>query len=1038
MNISAPAIRRPIATILLTAAIAIAGIIAFRVLPVSPLPQVDSPTIVVNASLPGASPEVMAAAVATPLERQFGHIAGVSEMTSQSSTGSANISLQFDLNRNINAAARDVQSAISAARTYLPTNLPSNPAYRKVNSADRPIAILGLTSRSASKGAMYDSASTILVQKLSQIPGVGQVTVGGSSLPAVRVEINPMQLNHYGLKLTDVATFLRNQNAHSPTGSIADGQTTSYITVNDQLAKAASYKPLIVSTKNGAGIRLEDIADVVDSTESIRSAGYINGEDSISLIVFKQPGANIIDTVDKIKAEMPAMQLAIPAAQHLTLVLDSTTTIRASLHDVEWTMLVSIVLVILVVFLFLRNGRATLIPGIAVPVSLLGTFAAMYLLGYSLDNLSLMAMTISTGFVIDDAIVVMENITRYIEEGMPPKEAALIGSREIDFTVLSITASLLAVFIPILMMGGIIGRLFREFAVTLSMAILISMVLSLTTTPMLCALLLKQERREERGRLNRSIERGFDMLLRGYERSLRWAIRDHAWLVLLLFFVTAALNITYLTRVSKGFFPMQDTGALMGGLRGSQDASFEKMDKALNRAVSIVRADPAVKNVVGFTGGQGTTNGGFMFIALKPLEDRKISAANVVNRLRPKLASIKEAQTFLMAAQDLQIGGRQSNSQYQYTLQADTTADLRAYVPKLYMAMKKLPSLRDVDTDLQAGGLEAYLTFDRAMAARLAITSSDIDNVLNYSFSQAQASTIYKTLNQYHVVLEAQPQFSLGPDALRSTYVQTNAGSVPIGAVTTYKPLTGPLSVNHNGLYPSSTISFNLAPGASLSDATTQIHSLESSLHIPTSVHGTFAGTAQQYQASLKSEPLLIVTAIFAIYIVLGMLYESFVHPITILTTLPSASLGAVITLVLFNAELDIISLIGIILLIGIVKKNAIMMIDFALQMEREHGMDTEDAIFRACVLRFRPILMTSAAAFFGAVPLAFGQGIGSELRRPLGLTILGGLIVSQALTLYTTPVIYLFFDRLRNRFSRKAAPGHVAVPPSPWRQEAS
>jgi multidrug efflux pump len=884
---------------------------------------------------------------------------------------------------------------------------------------------------------MYDSASTILVQKLSQIQGVGQVTVGGSSLPSVRVEINPMQLEHYGLKLTDVATFLQNQNAHTPTGSIADGHTTSYITVNDQLSRAEDYKPLIVSTKNGAAVRLQDIADVVDSTESIRSGGYINGQDSISIIVFKQPGANIIETVDKIKAEMPAMQLAIPASQRLQLVLDSTTTIRASLHEVEKTMGISIALVILVVFVFLRNWRATLIPGIAVPVSLIGTFAVMYLLGYSLDNLSLMALTISTGFVIDDAIVVMENITRYIEEGIEPKQAAFLGAKEIGFTVLSITASLLAVFIPILMMGGIIGRLFREFAVTLSLAILISMVLSLTTTPMLCSLLLKPEKDEKHGRLYRLVESGFDALVRGYSRSLRWVIRDHAWLILGLFCVTAALNITYLTRVQKGFFPTQDTGALMGGLRGPQDASFEMMDKALKKAVAIVRADPAVKNVVGFTGGQGTSNSGFMFIALKPLDERHISAADVVNRLRPKLFAIKEAQTFLMAAQDLTVGGRQSNAQYQYTLQADTTADLKTYVPKLYLAMKKLSSVADVDTDLQSGGLEAYLTYDRLTAARLGITSSDIDNVLNYSFSQAQASTIYKTLNQYHVVLEAQQRFSQSPDALRNTYVQTDSGSVPMAAITSYKPLTGPLSVNHSGLYPSSTISFNLAPGASLSDATAQIHDLENSLHIPTSVHGTFSGTAQQYQASLKSEPLLIATAIFAIYIVLGILYESFMHPITILTTLPSASLGAVITLVLFNAELDVISLIGIILLIGIVKKNAIMMIDFALQMEREQNMETEDAILQACRMRFRPILMTTAAAFFGAVPLAFGTGIGSELRRPLGLTILGGLLVSQVLTLYTTPVIYLFLDRLRKRFSRKAATGSSPSHLTPQSQEA-
>ncbi|MDE1176338.1 MAG: efflux RND transporter permease subunit [Edaphobacter sp.] len=1018
MNLSAPAIRRPIATILLTAAIAIAGGIAFNVLPVSPLPQIDSPTISVNASLPGASPEVMAAAVATPLERQFGHIAGVTEMTSQSSTGSASISLQFDLNRDINAAAREVQAAISAARTYLPTNLPSNPTYRKVNSADAPIAILGITSESSDKGSLYDSASTILVQKLSQIQGVGQVTVGGSSLPAVRVEINPLQLEHYGLKLPDVATFLQNQNAHSPTGSIADAQTTSYITVNDQISKAIDYRPLIVGTKNGSAVRLEDIADVVNSTESVRSGGYVNGQDSVSIIVFKQPGANIIETVDRIKGELPAMQAAIPAGQKITLILDQTTTIRASLHDVERTLVISIVLVILVVFVFLRNWRATIIPGVAVPVSLIGTFAVMYLLGYSLDNLSLMALTISTGFVIDDAIVVMENITRYLEEGMQPLQAAFKGAQEIGFTVLSITISLIAVFIPILMMGGIVGRLFREFAVTLAIAILISMVLSLTTTPMLCSLLLKPEKKEGHGRLYQFTENMFNALLRGYERSLRWVIRDHAYLVLLLFFVTMALNILYLTRISKGFFPQQDTGAIMGGLQGSQDASFAKMDAALKRAVAIVRADPGIKNVVGFTGGQGSSNSAFMFIALKPLEERHASATDIVNRLRPKLMSIREAQTFLMAAQDLRVGGRQSNSQYQYTLQADTTADLKTYVPKLALEMKKLPALTDVNSDLLSGGLQAYLSYDRLTAARLGITPSDIDNVLNYSFSQAQTSTIYKTLNQYHVVLEAQPQFTLGPDTLKDTYVQTSSGSVPISAISSYQARTGPLSVNHSGLYPSSTISFNLAPGISLSEATAQVNALEDRLHIPKTVHGTFTGTAQQYEDSLKSEPLLIATAILAVYIVLGILYESFVHPITILTTLPSASLGAVITLVLFDSDLNVISIIGIILLIGIVKKNAIMMIDFALQMEREHGMGTEDAISQACILRFRPILMTTAAAFFGAVPLAFGTGIGSELRRPLGLTILGGLVVSQVLTLYTTPVVYLVLDRLRKRLS--------------------
>ena len=1021
MNFSAPAIRRPKATILLTIGLVLAGAVGFSVLPVSPLPQVDSPTLFVQANLPGASPEVMAAAVATPLERQLGHIADVTEMTSQSSTGSTSISLQFDLDRNINAAARDVQAAISAARTYLPTNMPSNPTYRKFNSSDAPIVILGLSSKTYDKGAMYDSASTILVQKLSQIQGVGEVEVGGSSLPAVRVEINPLQLQHYGISLSDVATFLKNQNAHTPTGSISDAQTITYLYPNDQISKAADYRDLIVATKNGNAVRLRDVADVVDSTESTRSGGYVNGVDSVSLIVFKQPGSNIVQTVDRIKAQMSTLQASIPAGQKLTMILDQTTTIRSSLHEVEKTLIISVVFVVLVVFVFLRGWRSTIVPGIVVPASLVGTFAIMYLLGYSLDNLSLMALTISTGFVIDDAIVVMENITRYLEEGMQPLEAALKGAKEIGFTVLSITASLLAVFIPILFMGGVIGRLFREFAVTLSVAVMISMVLSLTTTPVLCSLLLRPHDGKPHGTLYRIVENAFERLLRGYERSLKWVLRDHSALVLVIFAVTIVLNVVYLFRISKGFFPQQDNGVVMGGVQGSQDASFAKMDKALKQSVAIVRSDPAVQNVVGFTGGgMGTSNSAFMFISLKPLQERHVSSTAVVNRLRPKLMAIKEAQTFLMAAQDLRVGGRQSNSQYQYTIQADTTADLRKYVPIITRGMMKLPALVDINSDMQAGGLESYLTYDRLSAARLGLTPSTIDDTLNYSFSQAQVSTIYKTMNQYHVVLEAQPQFTQGPDTFKHTFIENSSGTVPLDAVSTMQPRTAPLSVNHTGLYPSSTISFNLAQGVSLSEASAQVHALESSLHIPASVHGTFSGTAQQYQATLNSEPLLITTAIFAIYIVLGILYESLVHPITILTTLPSASLGAVITLVLFDTDLNIISIIGIILLIGIVKKNAIMMIDFALQMEREKGLEPYDAIFQACMLRFRPILMTSSAAFFGALPLAFGTGIGSELRRPLGLTIMGGLLVSQILTLYTTPVVYLVLDKLRVRLSRR------------------
>lgn len=1017
MNISAPFIERPVATILLTAAVAIAGGIAFSVLPVAPLPQIDSPTVFVNASLPGASPDVMASAVATPLERQLGHIAGISEMTSQSSTGSANISLQFDLDRNVNAAARDVQAAISAARTYLPSNMPMNPTYRKVNSADTPIAVIGLESNIYDPGHLYDSASNILLQKLSQIQGVGQVTIGGATLPAVRVEANPFQLNHYNLGLSDVASFLRNQNAHSPKGNLSNSQTVTYLYANDQINKAADYRPLIIGYHNGAAVRLQDVAKVVDSTESLRSAGYVNGQTSVDLIIFKQPGSNIIQTVDRIKAEFPALRAAIPRGMKLTLILDQTTTIRASLHDVEKTLGISVCLVILVVFVFLRDWRATVIPGVAVPVSLIGTFAAMYLLGYSLDNLSLMALTISTGFVIDDAIVVMENIARYLESGFGPIEAALRGSSEIGFTVLSITVSLIAVFIPILLMQGFLGRLFREFAVTLSIAILISMVLSLTTTPMLCSRILRPVYQGTHGFVYRASEKAFNGLLKLYEKSLDWVLGHHAHAVLTLLIVTMVLNVAYILRMPKGFFPQQDTGIVMGGLMGPQDASFQKMNATLRQAVAIVKSDPGVQNVVGFTGGQGSSNSGFIFIALKPLAQRRASATDIVNRLRPKLMGIHQAQVFLMAAQDIRIGGRQSNSQYQYTLLADTIDDLKKWAPQLTREMKKIPQIVDVNSDLQSGGLQAYLTYDRVTAARLGLTPQDIDNALNYMFSQAQASTIYKSLNQYHVVLEADPKFDTTPEVLNRSYIESSSGSVPLPAVASLRRVTGPLSVSHTGLYPSSTISFNLSPGVSLEQATKLVHDAEAKLGMPKSVHGTFSGTAQQFTKSLQSEPLLIATAILAVYIVLGILYENLIHPVTILTSLPSASLGAVITLMLFHSDLNIIALIGILLLIGIVKKNAIMMIDFALQLEREQEMDTQQAIYHACLMRFRPILMTTAAALFGAVPLAFGTGIGSELRRPLGLTIIGGLVVSQVLTLYTTPVVYLFLDRMRLRF---------------------
>ena len=1034
MNLSVLAVKRPVATALLTAAVAIAGGIAYTVLPVSPLPSTDSPTIMVTASLPGANPEVMASSVATPLERQFGHIAGVSEMTSSSSTGSTNITLQFELSHNINAAAREVQAAITQARNYLPSNLPSNPTYRKMNSSEAPISIISVASNTYDESARYDAVSTILSQRLSQIPGVGEVEVGGGALPAVRIDINPLQLEHYGISLDEVASFLQKQNAHTPTGSISDGQTVGYITVNDQISKAADYRPLIVAIRNGAAVHLSDVATVTDSQENIRSAGYINGVPSVSMMIFKQAGANIVETIDRIKAEFPVLQASIPKGMRLNMVLDSSSTIRGSLHDVERTLVISVVLVVLVVFIFLRSWRATIVPGVAVPVSLIGTFAAMYLLNYSLDNLSLMALTISTGFVIDDAIVVMENIVRYIEGGRPVMEAVLRGAKEIGFTVISMSTSLVAVFIPILMMGGVIGRLFREFAVTLSVAITISLILSLTTTPMLCSLLFKSgpEKARRHHSLDRFIEKQFNNLLSIYERSVRWVVRDHSALILLLFLVTMVLNVVYLLRIPKGLFPTEDTGMIMGGLQGSQDASFEKMNGAVQRAISIVKSDPGVANVESSVGGGmfGGSTTAMMFIALKPLEERKVSAMDIVNRLRPRLMTIKEGQVFLMPGQDLHIGGRSSNAQYQYTLQADSSSDLRKWVPSLQSAMKKIPSITDINSDLLAGGLQAYLTYDRDTAARLGITPSDIDNTLNYSFSQAQVSTIYKSLNQYHVVLEAQPRFTQGPDTLADTFVQSDSGSVPLSAVSSYRMRTGPTSVSHTGLYPSSTISFNLAPGATLGHATNDIHAAENRLHIPKSVHGTFAGTAQEFQRSLGSEPLLIVTSILAIYIVLGMLYESFLHPITILSTLPSATLGATITLSLFNSDLNVISMIGMVLLVGLVMKNAIMMIDFALQMQREQGMDSEQSILSACSLRFRPILMTSASAFFGAMPLAFGTGIGSELRQPLGLTIIGGLAVSQVLTLYTTPVVYLFLDRVRVRLLGRRAFSHLPAEP--------
>ena len=1022
MSLSAPFIHRPVATVLLTAAIALAGAVAFTVLPVSPLPQIDFPTITVAAAFPGASPETMASSVAAPLERQFGRIAGVTEMTSTSSLGATAITLQFDLNRNIDAAARDIEAAINAARGYLPTDLPNNPTYRKVNPADAPILIVALTSDVYDPGRLYDAASTILQQKLSQIDGVGQVTVGGSSLPAVRVEVNPTALNKYGLGLEDIRNMLSVQNANRPKGRIADDTTTSDLAANDQLLKADAYKPLVVSYQNGAALKLSDVANVQDSVEDLRAAGITNGKPSVLVVISREPGANIIATVDRVREALPQLKASIPAAIDLTVVLDQTTTIRASVHDVEQTLLISIGLVIMVVFIFLRNVRATFIPSVVVPVSLIGTFGVMYLCGYSLDNLSLMALTISTGFVVDDAIVVIENVTRHLEQGMRPMEAALKGAQEIGFTVLSISISLVAVFIPILLMGGIVGRLFREFAVTLSTAIFVSLVVSLTTTPMMCARLLKHQREEDHGRLYRASEEVFLWVLRLYEHSLAWVLR-HAALTLGVLLLTIGVNVYLLIIVPKGFFPQQDTGRIIGGIQGVQDTSFQAMRQRITRFVDIVRADPAVANVMAFTGsGAGTTtNTGRVFMALKPLEERHVSADQLINRLRPKLATVPGAALYLQGVQDLRIGARLGNAPYQYTIQSDNLEDLTRWGPTLLQQMRKLPGLADVSSDQQNNGLQASLVYDRLTASRLGITPQMIDDTLSDAFGQRQVSTMFTQLNQYHVVMEVEPEFWQSPEGLKQIYVRAaNGGVVPLSAFTHYEPTTAPLAVNHQGQFPSVTLSFNLTPGLALSDAVSRIHDMEQSMGMPATIHGSFSGTLQAFQASLATQPLLITAALIAVYIVLGILYESYIHPITILSTLPSAGMGAVLALLICRMDLNVIALIGIILLIGIVKKNAIMMIDFALAAERQEGKSPQEAIYQACLLRFRPIMMTTMAALLGALPLALGTGVGSELRRPLGIAIVGGLIVSQMLTLYTTPVVYLYLDRGRLWFERR------------------
>ncbi len=1024
MNISKPFIERPVATTLLTIAIALAGAVAYTLLPVSPLPQVDFPTISVNASLPGASPETMASAVATPLERQFGRIAAVSEMTSSSNLGSCNITLQFDLNRDINAAARDVQAGIAAARGYLPANLPSNPNYRKSNPADAPIFQVALTSSVLSKGQMYDAASTIMAQKLSQIKGVGQVFTYGSSLPSVRVELNPMTLNKYGIGLEDVRSTLNTANANIPKGHYSDGKRVWEVGSSDQIFKAKDYQPLIVAYRNGSAVRVSDIGEVVDSVEDLRNAGYANGRPSVLVTVNRQPGANIIDTVDHIRATLPQLKAAIPQSIDLTVTQDQTVTIRASVHDVEITLVISVILVILVVFVFLRNVRTTFIPSVAVPVSLIGTFGMMYLFGYSIDNLSLMALTISTGFVVDDAIVVIENITRYLEDGMKPFAAALKGAEEIGFTVLTISISLVAVFIPLLLMGGIVGRLFREFSVVLSVAIAVSMLVSLTTTPMMCAHLLKEH--VAHGWMYRTTERGFNWIVDLYGRSLTRVLK-HPAITLLVLAATIGLNAYLFVRVPKGFFPQQDNGRMQGTMLGDQDTSFQAMEGTLLQMVKIVEADPAIDTVTASTGGGGTINQGRVNIQLKPLSVRKVSVYQVIDRLRPQLARIRGATLILQASQDVRVGGRSAAALYQFTMRGDNLQDLTTFGRPMLEALRKIPIITDANSDQQNNGLQSVVTYDRDSAARFSISPQLIDNVLYDAFGQRQVSTMYTTLNQYHVVMEAAPRFWQDPAFMKEIYVRAPGGQqVPMSAFTRFGPSTAPLSVPHQGLFPAVTISFNLAAGVALGDAVDVISETAAKVGLPPTIHTTFAGTAQAYQQSLGSEPFLIAAALATVYIVLGVLYESYIHPITILSTLPSAGVGALLALFLFKTDLSLIAMIGIILLIGIVKKNAIMMIDFALAAERGEGMNPRDAIYKACLLRFRPILMTTMSAMLGAVPLASGVGVGAELRRPLGITIIGGLIVSQLLTLYTTPVVYLALDNLRLRWSGGRVPEPV------------
>jgi len=1034
MNISAPFIKRPIGTSLLAAGLLMSGALAFNFLPVAPLPQVESPVIQVQANLPGASPETMASAVAVPLERQFGRIAGITQMTSTSQFASTSVVLTFDLNRNIDAAARDVQAAINAARGQLPANLPNNPNHRKVNPAESPIMILALTSDLVPLPRIYDVADSILAQKISQVNGVGQVFVSGGAKPAVRAELNPTLLNKLGVGLDQVRMALNLANANRPKGEVSNVVNAWSLGDTDQLFRADEYRKLIVSSKNGAVVRLGDVGDVQDSVEDRRNMGLENGKPAVLVMIFRQPAANIIDTVDRVRSVLPQLQASIPPSIKLDLALDRTVSIRASVLHTELSLGTSIVLVILVVFAFLRTVRATLIPSVAVPLSLIGTFGVMYLFGYSLDNLSLMALAISTGFVVDDAIVVLENVTRHLEHGMPPVQAAFQGAREIGFTVLSMSTSLVAVFIPILLMGGLIGRLFREFAVTLSVAVGLSLVISLTVTPTMCAKVLRALEPERRHNwFYRLSEGAFNIVLAGYKHSLRWVLR-HQFVILLVTIGAAVLSVVLFRSVPTGFFPQQDNGRLIGSVQGAQDISFLSLRQKTLQLATLLKKDPAVDTVVGFAGG-GSTNSARVFVTLKPLSERKASADQVVNRLRGKLAVVPGVSMFLVPGQDLQIGGRQSSSQYQYTLESENLTDLNTWAPRLLEKLRTLPELRDVTTDQQDHGLQARVVIDRDTAGRLGVNPQDIDNTLYDAFGQRQVSTMYRALNQYHVVMEVDPRFSDSPDSLQNVYVRSSHGNeVPLAAFAHFEHSSIAIAVNHQGQFPAATISFSLAPGVTLGQATQVIENAERAMSFPANIHASFAGTAAAFQESLSKEPYLILAALLTVYVVLGVLYESYIHPVTILSTLPSAGVGALLALLVAKLELNIIGLIGILLLIGIVKKNAIMMIDFALETERREPKSPEDAIYEACILRFRPILMTTAAAMLGALPLALGTGTGSELRHPLGITIFWGLAVSQVLTLYTTPVVYIYLDRFRiwAKGRRRVPVGEGTAPASP------